>query len=54
MFTHDRHEKELIIFKTLNGLITVNVTKSVKGKVELSINAPKDVKIYRENLTVSG
>ena len=54
MFRRDQREKELIIFKTLNGPITVNISKSRSGNVKLSITAPKDVMIYRENLTVSG
>lgn len=54
MLTYRHQEKEVIILKTLNGPITVNITKSMSGKLKLSINAPKDVKIYREDMTVSG
>jgi len=54
MLTLRQQEKELIILKTLNGPITLNITKSISGKLNLSIKAPEDVKIYREDLTVFG
>lgn len=54
MLTFRHHETELIVLKTLNGPITVNITRSMSGKVKLFIHAPRDVKIYREDLTVSG
>ena len=53
MFTFERQTKETIVLKTLNGPITVNITKSITGNVKLSITAPRDVKIYREDLTVA-
>lgn len=54
MFSSGYQEKEIIILKTLNGPITVNLTKSSKGKLRLSINAPREVKIYREDMSING
>lgn len=54
MFNSEHMEKEIIILMTLNGPITVNITKSKNGQFKLSINAPKDVKVYREDMSIAG
>ncbi|MDH5445401.1 MAG: carbon storage regulator [Gammaproteobacteria bacterium] len=52
MFHFDDNKKEVIILKTLSGLIKLDITKSVGGNINLSINAPRDVMIYREDVSV--
>jgi len=53
MLTFGHKEKEIIILQTLNGPISLNITKSIWGNVQLSINAPTDVMIYREDVSIS-
>ena len=53
MLNSGHTEREIIILKTLNGPITLSVTKSARGHINLSINAPKDVMIYREDLSIT-
>lgn len=51
MFNIGHREKEIIILKTLNGPITLNITRSSMGNIKLSIHAPGDVMIYREDFS---
>ncbi|NIQ11667.1 MAG: carbon storage regulator [Gammaproteobacteria bacterium] len=51
MTTFKHKNEEIIILRTLNGPITLNVTKSTHGDIKLSIKAPLDVMIYREDLS---
>lgn len=53
MLTLERHEEESIILETSDGQIKVLVSMARHGKAKLSIEAPKTVKIYREELAVS-
>jgi len=53
MTTFRHKDEEIIILKTLNGPITLNVSKSVHGNIKLSIKAPVDVMIYREDLSIN-
>ncbi|MDH5180867.1 MAG: carbon storage regulator [Gammaproteobacteria bacterium] len=47
MLTIERKEEETIILETSDGPITILVSKAQHGRVKLSIDAPKEVKISR-------
>jgi len=48
MLTLKRRETEALILETSDGKVSVLITRSMRGKIKISINAPSNVKIYRE------
>lgn len=47
MLTLERKEDEAVILETSDGKIKILVSMAQHGKVKLSIDAPREVKIYR-------
>lgn len=49
MLVVTRKEKESIVLQHLGVIIQIDINKIEKGKVSVAINAPDNVKIYRDD-----